>query len=219
MRVDLIACTPDFLKMIWCAARTCYSWLTPQDLWESSPPREEMLRVAERVIKSGHLSVVEHCTMTFAVSGISRACLAQYTRHRIGVSFSVQSQRHVDAAMAGFAHVTPPLVARHPEARGVLEEHLERSAEAYRRLIDLGVRKEDARFALPQAAATNLVTTLNLRSLMYIYNERVTKPGAQWEIREMVARFAALVVEKEPWLAPYFPWTAQDSISGSGKEC
>ncbi|MGB9886674.1 MAG: FAD-dependent thymidylate synthase [Moorellales bacterium] len=205
MKVDLIACTPDFLKVIWCAARTCYSWLTPQELWESSPPREEMLRVARRVIGSGHLSVVEHCTMTFAVSGISRACLAQYTRHRIGVSFSVQSQRHVDAAMTGFAHVAPPSVAENPEALAVLEEHLARSAEAYRRLVDLGVKREDARFVLPQAAAVNLVTTLNLRSLMYVYGERVAKPGAQWEIREMVARFAGLVVAREPWLSEYFP--------------
>lgn len=212
MEVDLLACTPDFLKVIWCAARTCYSWLTPQDLWRSHPPRDEMLRVAHRVIRSGHLSVVEHCSMTFAVSGVSRACLAQYSRHRIGVSLSVQSQRHVDAAMTGHAHVVPPSVAGDPEAAAIYEAVLRRAAESYAELLELGVKKEDARFVLPQGAATNFVTTLNLRSLMYIYGERVAKPGAQWEIKEMVRRFAALVVRQEPWLAEYFPEAAAPAV-------
>ena len=48
----------------------------------------------ERIMQSGHLSVLEHAVFTFAVEGVSRVLLAQLTRHRIA-SFSVQSQRYV----------------------------------------------------------------------------------------------------------------------------
>lgn len=213
MEVHLLTCTPDFLRVIWCAARTCYSAAPPQLLWAQEVPREEMLRLANHVIRAGHLSVTEHCTMTFAVAGVSRALLAQYTRHRIGVSISVQSQRHVRASGSQedllFPHVVPPDIEAKAEAREIFYEQLAAARDAYERLLALGIKKEDARFVLPGGAATNFVTTLNLRSLMDVYQKRVLAPGAQWEIKALLNRFAALIVEREPWLAPYFPTVAQ----------
>jgi thymidylate synthase (FAD) len=208
MEVKLLSCTPDFLRMIWCAARTCYSSASPLELWEQEVSREEMLRLVDRVIRAGHLSVTEHCSMTFAVAGVSRTLLAQYTRHRIGVSISVQSQRHVrmkgEAEGKLFPHVVPPEVEANPQAREIFHRHLEAAQEAYDRLLALGIKKEDARFVLPGGASTNFVTTLNLRSLMDVYQKRVLAPGAQWEIKALLHRFATLIVEREPWLAPYF---------------
>ena len=56
----------------------------------------------------GHESVLEHCKFTFQIEGVSRALLAQLTRHRIA-SFSVQSQRYV-AMKGGFPYVIPPRI-------------------------------------------------------------------------------------------------------------
>jgi len=179
-----------------------------------------MLRLVDRVIRAGHLSVTEHCSMTFAVAGVSRTLLAQYTRHRIGVSISVQSQRHVRAAGRGeeglFAHVVPPQIASDPQAREVFYQQLGAAQRAYERLLALGIKREDARFLLPGGAATNFVTTLNLRSLLDVYQKRVLTPGAQWEIRELLDRFAYLIVEREPWLAPYFPTVGQEAKGEEG---
>lgn len=215
MEVRLLTCTPDFLRVIWCAARTCYSHASPLELWEKEVPREEMLRLANRVIRSGHLSVVEHCSMTFAVAGVSRALLAQYSRHRIGISLSVQSQRHVRAQGEGenapFPHVIPPEIAAKPEAKAVFMRQLAAAQRAYEDLLAAGIKKEDARFVLPGGAATNFVTSLNLRSLLDVYQKRVLAPGAQWEIRAMLQTFAALIVAREPWLAPYFPTVGEES--------
>lgn len=207
MKVELLQCTPDFLQVIWCAARTCYSSLSPLELWRTEVPKEEKLRLARQVIKSGHLSVVEHCTMTFGVEGVSRTLLAQYSRHRIGISLSVQSQRHVRAGGGGdglFAHVVPPHIQGNPEAEELFHEAMAGAQGYYDRLVSLGIRKEDARFVLPGGAATNFVTSLNLRSLMDIYQKRVATPGAQWEIKALVQEMANLVVAREPWLAEYF---------------
>lgn len=59
----------------------------------------------EHALDSNHLSVTEHANFTFYVDGVSRALLAQLTRHRIA-SFSVQSQRYV--SMNGFDFIIPP---------------------------------------------------------------------------------------------------------------
>ncbi len=209
MDVRILAMTPEPLRLIWTAARTCYSGATPAELWEGAPSKEEMLRLVSRIFHSRHHSVVEHCAVTFAVSGVSRTLLAQYTRHRVGISFSVQSQRYVsersDRNRGRFGAVVPPSVAGRPEAARVYDEAMGALQAAYDALTDLGVPKEDARFVLPGGAETNLVTTLNFRSLLDLYHKRVVTPGAQWEIREMVGRMAALVVEREPWLAEFFP--------------
>lgn len=222
MDVRILAMTPEPLRLIWTAARTCYSASAPAELWEAAPPEEEMLRLVARIFHSRHHSVVEHCAVTFAVAGVSRACLAQYTRHRVGTSFSVQSQRYVsersERNRGRFGAVVPPSVAARPEAARVYDEALGALQAAYDALTDLGVPKEDARFVLPGGAETNLVTTLNFRSLLDLYQKRVATPGAQWEIRALVTRMAELVVAREPWLAPFFPGlggAAEEAAAGA----
>ena len=112
MEIKLIAKTPNYLKTCWTAARTCYSSDSPIDLIEQEKSDEEMLRLIDHIMTSKHLSVVEHCSMTFAVKDVSRTLLAQYSRHRIGVSLSVQSQRYVSEQSSKqlngiFGHVVP----------------------------------------------------------------------------------------------------------------
>lgn len=208
MEVKLISTSPNYLKTIWVAARTCYSPLSPIELMEQEPSTDDMLRMAEHIIKSKHLSVLEHCTMTFAVKDVSRTLLAQYSRHRIGVSLSVQSQRYVSeqsVKKAGgmFDFVLPPGVADHPESKEAFLAAMEKTQEAYDRLIELGVKKEDARFVLPGSAGTNFVTSLNLRSFFDVYDKRVKTSGAQWEIKQMMEAMADLLLGRELWLEKY----------------
>ena len=121
MEIKLISKTPNYLKTCWTAARTCYSADSPIELLTEEKTEEEMLRLLTRIMTSKHLSVVEHCSMTFAVKDVSRTLLAQYSRHRIGVSLSVQSQRYVSEQSAKqtdglFEHVVPQTVAENAEA-------------------------------------------------------------------------------------------------------
>lgn len=210
MQVEILACTPNFLKVIWCAARTCYSQKSPLELWDEAPGEEEMLRLVRRIFASGHHSVIEHCSITYGVSGVSRTLLAQYSRHRIGVSLSVQSQRYVPPVSSRgpgelSGGVIPPSIAGNDSARREFENLMRTCLETYDRLKELNVPKEDARFVLPGAAATNFVTTVNLRSLLHLYETRVRTPGAQWEIRELIETMVRLVSEREPWLVELFP--------------
>lgn len=209
MDVRILSMTHNPMRLIWTAARTCYSSVTPGDLWDGAPAEDDMLPLVRKIFNSRHHSVIEHCSVTYAVSGVSRTLLAQYTRHRVGISISVQSQRYVsersDRNQGLFDVVTPPSISQRPEAARVYKETLQAIQAAYDILTDLGVPKEDARFVLPGGASTNFVTTLNFRSLLDLYTKRVLTPGAQWEIRELVIRMVSLLLEREPWLGEFFP--------------
>lgn len=207
MEIKLITGTPSFLKTIWVAARTCYSPSSPIELIEQEPAMDDMLRMVDHLIKQKHLSVLEHCSVTFAVKDVSRTLLAQYSRHRIGVSLSVQSQRYVserrDVSNGLFDYVVPESVHGYEEAQKEFLQAMEQAQKSYDALLALGIKKEDARFVLPGGAGTNFVTTLNLRSFLDVYQKRVLTPGAQWEIRAMLRRMGELLQEREPWLGRY----------------
>jgi thymidylate synthase (FAD) len=153
------------------AGRACYR----------SEPKGDPGKFLKARIGEGHESIVEHASVTFEISGLSRACSHQLVRHRIA-SYSQESQRYVDMSVPEF--VVPPSVAQSPEARAVWDEFMHQVVDAYRRLRSLGVRKEDARFVLPNATATRIIVTMNLRSLRHFFSVRCEK-AAQWEIRAL----------------------------------
>ena len=66
-----------------------------------------------------------------------------------------------------------------------------------RRLRALGVRKEDARFVLPNATTTRIIVTMNLRSLRHLFEVRCDK-AAQWEIRALALEMLRQVHELAP---------------------
>lgn len=153
------------------AGRACYR----------SEGRGDPGRFLRARIREGHESIIEHASVTFDITGISRACSHQLVRHRIA-SYSQESQRYVDMSAPEF--VIPPSVAQDPEAEAVWDEILAQVGDAYRRLRTLGVRKEDARFLLPNATATRIIVTMNFRALRHFFRVRCEK-AAQWEIRAL----------------------------------
>lgn len=202
------------------AIRTCYSANKPSEIvaleGEKYFGREakdgeggtEADRLLRHIFASKHLSVTEHIAYTFAIEGISRACLAQLTRHRVGFSFSVQSQRYVrfgsDDKSGGFDYVVPPKIEADSVAMPTFEETMTLLQQAYDRLRAYGVPPEDARMILPNAAVTNLVMTANLRALLDFYAKRRKGRGAQWEIADLAERLREEVVKVDPWTERFF---------------
>ncbi len=151
--------------------------------------KEDYGSFIKRIISYGHMDVIEHANFTFRVEGISRACSHQLVRHRHS-SFSQRSQRYVSEKESSF--ILPSLEYVSPEKReeasSVMREYIKRSYEVYASLIKLGVKKEDARFVLTNAAETRLFWTTNARSLRHFFVMRLDT-SAQWEIRDL-ARLA-----------------------------
>lgn len=182
MNVDLISVTPYALALIEKAGRTCY---------KSQPGDLEIIR---RWIASGHESVLEHASATFRISGVSRSLTHQLVRHRIA-SYSQESQRYVDGS--SFEYVTPPSIHSLPEALERYERMMEEIRKTYRDLRTLGIRKEDARYILPNATCTEIVMTMNFRSFRNLFRLRLDK-HAQWEIRAMCHSMLDLIRQEAP---------------------
>lgn len=161
----------------------------------------DLKRSLKGAMGSGHTSIAEHATFTFLISGVSRALLAQLTRHRIA-SFSVQSQRYVSLA-DDFEYVTPPAIKA--LGSGAVEDYdrqMRLMHEWYCQWQErLGGAKEssneDARFVLPNATCTQLMMTMNARELLHFFSLRCCN-RAQWEIREMAWKMLRECKEAAP---------------------
>ena len=147
----------------------------------------------KHAVESGHTSVLEHAVFTFKVEGLSRAALAQLTRHRLA-SFDVQSQRYVKLDNP---ELVLPDSIRKSELSADAIYCMMQSMDMYRKLLDAGVPAEDARYVTPQAVPTELVMTMNARELLHFFSLR-TCNRAQWEIREMADRMLQKCREVSP---------------------
>ncbi|MCP6682970.1 FAD-dependent thymidylate synthase [Bacillus nakamurai] len=207
--------TTDGQAVALTAIRTCYSANKPTEIVAKEGAKyfgskasdggtgTDADRLFRHIFASKHTSTLEHISFTFAIEGVSRALLAQLTRHRVGFSFSVQSQRYVrtgsDDKSGGFDYVVPKTA--HKDAFELVMLTLQ---SAYDELRRQGVPAEDARAVLPNAAATNLVMTANLTALLSFYSKRKKGRGAQAEITELAEALRREVVAVEPWTDQFF---------------
>lgn len=192
MNVQLLAHTPAPEQLIAASAKLCYSAASIADL-----AAIEADKAAEFINKlpEAHQSPLEHVSFTFGIEGVSRAMLAQITRHRIA-SFSVQSQRYIDMS-GGFGYVIPESIEQNPEARDVFDAFMGGIDTLYTYLRSCGIPAEDARFILPNACHTQMIVTMNARELMHFFSLRCCK-RAQWEIRAVADEMLRLCKEVAP---------------------
>ena len=199
--VVLIEYTPNPDSVVAAAGRLCYS-NADIDALRTRVSEKDQTKYLTMLRKLGHLSTFEHVSFTFGIEGVSRALLAQITRHRIA-SFSVQSQRYVgQSGEDGIDYILPP------EIEKLGDEYVKRFADQmdmmdkwYREWLELLGEggKEDARFVLPNAAATRMVVTMNARELNHFFALRCCN-RAQWEIRDVAWQMLKLAHEAAPAL-------------------
>lgn len=195
LKVMLISHSPNPEKVIAAAAKMCYSNSGAENILDKLD-EEKTRNFLEHLTAIGHESPLEHISFTFAVEGVSRALLAQLTRHRIA-SYSVKSQRYVEEA--GYTYITPPEILNDLEAKKLYDDTMADIGKAYETLTNVLFEKhkltmdeksakkkaiEDARFVLPNACETKLIMTFNARSLLNFFQLRCCN-RAQWEIRAL----------------------------------
>jgi thymidylate synthase, flavin-dependent len=201
LNLKLIRHTVEPQELIALGARLCYAKATIDDLLTRVETQNQEAFVSN-IMEMGHLSVLEHASFTFGVEGISRALLAQLTRHRLA-SFSVQSQRYVSYEK-GFGYIIPESIkALGDDAVQEFESQMDTIHSWYtnwQARLDKGeTGNEDARFVLPNATETRLVMTMNVRELRHFFALRMCN-RAQWEIREMARQMHLLCLEIAPVL-------------------
>jgi thymidylate synthase (FAD) len=186
------------------AGRACYqSWSKP------NPATASNESYIAHIINVGHLSVLEHASVTFYLTGISRSLTHELIRHR-HFSFSQLSQRYVperDAAM-----IEPEVIADDPELHEIFEDATASALRAYNELLERLDKKfaglesatarrkharQAARAVLPNATETRMVLTGNYRTLRHFISMRATEQ-ADIEIRWLAVEMLKQLKQHAP---------------------
>ncbi len=192
MNVKLVSFTPNPEKIPAMAAKLTHSKIKPEDLGKTSD--DELKAILNQVMNLGHTSVIEHTCFTFTISDVSRSLTHQLVRHRVA-SYAQQSQRYVDFKEPNY--VTPPKIAENKKMKKAYDETMKNIWKEYNKLLDMGIPAEDSRFVLPNATCTNIMITMNARSLLNFFELRCCQ-HAQWEIRELANKMLKEVKKVAP---------------------
>lgn len=179
--VILIAHTPEAEKVVAMAAKICYAKDVSIKKLQKKINDNDVSAFITKLLESGHESPFEHISFTFGIEGISRACSHQLVRHRMA-SFSQRSQRY--CFEDGFNYIEPEDINENENEDKFFRDFMRHSKEVYSKLIDKGVKPEDARMVLPNACETKIIVTMNARELLHFFKLRCCK-RAQKEIREV----------------------------------
>jgi len=197
------------------AGRLCYQ------SWDRPNPRTATNEgYLANILAQGHESVLEHASVTFYVEGVSRALLAELTRHR-HLSFSVVSQRYVDAAQLD--RVWPPIVREldietRDQIADLIAVQYDENLRAYSEIVEIlmakGYKRKEAREAaravLPNATESPMIVTGNLRAWRDVLKKR-HHVAADKEIQ----RFAGEVLRHLREIAPSSVQDIPDKPYGS----
>jgi thymidylate synthase (FAD) len=198
------------------AGRGCYeSWSKP------NPATATNAGYLRHILEVNHLSVLEHGTVSFYLTGLSRSLTHELIRHR-HFSYSQLSQRYVperDAAM-----VEPDVIADDPELHEMFRAATDAAVRAYTELLE-GLEKrfadvpngtlrrkqarQAARAVLPNATETRIVVTGNYRAWRHFIAMRATE-AADVEIRALAVEVLRRLQREVPNVFADFEITALD---------
>jgi thymidylate synthase (FAD) len=186
------------------AGRNCYqSW--------SNPGKKTNADYIKNIIEHGHGSVLEHASVTFFITGVSRSLTHELIRHR-HLSFSELSQRYVNVEEAEF--VCPPLTQRGiddgsieevPGAREFFRAGYAQNVDTLQHVFPDATRKqvrEAARCILPNSLESKIVVSGNLRAWRAFIDARANEHAD--------AEICALAVEIATRLKDRYPNVFQD---------
>ena len=160
-RAIIVNKNQEALRSAAASARMSTQQGTAMEIYEKSAGDEKDLNLLNKVLSSGHKSVIEHQTLTVAFNDVSVLAEQFLIECRLA-SFTVKSRRYVDFGSAGW--VCPEGLTEAQKA--LYDKTMSARFEDYRQLLELGVPKEDARFVLPYCLRSNFFMTLNARELI-----------------------------------------------------
>lgn len=169
----------EILKKIERIGRVCYKS-------EDKITDESCKKFVQKIINSGHHSVLEHCSISVQVV-CDRGVSHEIVRHRIA-SYSQESTRYCNYSKDKFGKEITVIEPCFWED-GVRSFHTWKrtckTAEAlYFCLLDEGASPQEARSVLPNSLKTEIVCTFNIREWRHFFTLRCSKK-AHPQMREI----------------------------------
>jgi len=208
----------DGERIVELAGRRCYMSFEPGLNPNVKKIREDIAVYIANIMDSGHGSVLEHVTFTFAIEGVSRVFTGEMNRHRAGMAISEGSMRYIrysDIPMVDVPSLDPnspdvPLVRQKTrnaiaELCGIIEKYymdlvarwspvLEGKEFAGKKQVTSMLRR-----IIPMGVATGGVWTGNIRALRHLFTMRCAE-SAEEEICYVAVMMLEKMMQEEPIL-------------------
>lgn len=210
MKVELLNSQniEDRIKIIAAAGKLSRTKGDVFDVLESCDVYEKNLGLVKRILGMGHKTIIEHDYYVFALADVSPIIEQTLIGHRF-TSFTIKSGRMVDFRNVGY--YTPTFKDKnykliHNQGNLIKEydTHMQILFKEYGKLVDKGVKEEDARFILPYSFNTNIIMGLDARELELMLNEFLYgKLSKIDEIRELGNKLFDIVKSDISYLEEY----------------
>lgn len=188
MKITLLHITPDAEAFIGSCASICY---------DAADEKERNIKRAAKCAQDGHLATLRFASAVFNISGISRVCSHQFVRSK-HLDFLQRSQRYCKELDTDFT------LPKDTEWDFIFKLHNTACLNLYTKLLREGVKKEDARFVLPEATHTEFNVVGNFQAWRDFIKLRAD-PHAQWEIREVAKTINNILSKECPNLFYWIP--------------
>ncbi|HWX44197.1 MAG TPA: FAD-dependent thymidylate synthase [Solirubrobacteraceae bacterium] len=185
--------------------RACYRSWEPGLNPNVSKIRTDRREYFANILRSGHGSVLEHASYSFAIRNCSRVFTHELVRHRAGSAFSQESLRYVRLTDIGF-RVPPALEPVREQVLAIVEQLEEFQVSAASTLgidgegVPFHVKKEITsalRRLAPIGLSTDIMWSANLRTLRHVIEMR-TAEGAEEELRLVFDKVARIMLAEAP---------------------
>lgn len=189
-KVRLFDYTQSPLKVIASAWKAMHGevLLSPQSIG-----MESAVRAFEEVIKHQHKTSLEYIRFVFGMEDVSRAFQQQLTRHRVGVSFSIQSLRQVDLS-ENFHYVMPHNIRDDKRSMATYQRWMDLAHDCYSDFTQI-MPIEAARGILPLNICSNITMSINYRALFEMANQRLCAT-TQGEFQDVMKKIKELIEMK-----------------------
>lgn len=184
MKVELLHFTP--IEVAVNAIRTCYNSCDRSD-----DLGEKDIKLIKSIIANNHLSTIEHICLSFKISGISRALLQELARHRIA-SLSVKSTRY---CLRELKNINADEAKQYlVKISDEIDEYNKLRLMTIKELLNKSFSNDELKYLLPEAFKTELVLTINARSLRNLLELRLSSKALK-EFRELAKEIYKTIPE------------------------
>lgn len=172
MKVEIFNANPDLEKVCSAAARMSTTEGTCTQVYESVQDIDDARKTLSRIVKLGHVSVLEHGYCNIMFENVSLFFEQFLIEHRLS-AYTIKSGRYVNFKEAGcyepefrYNKEVSELVKQ--EVKQEYIEFVSKAFELYKKFDSAGIKVEDARFVLPFSLKTNIFCSMDIRELLHL---------------------------------------------------
>ena len=156
------------------------------ECWGSKPSPQ----IGIDCIESGHHRVLEYPEVTVLIDDYSARVIREIYTHIIGTNRLQASTRYIK--YDEFDFITPPSISKNDLAYNIYYDVMCTITDAYRKLENMKIPKEDIANILPLGMESKMVLKINARAILHMAEVRLCE-RVYWEFRKFMKEFLNIV--------------------------